>query len=260
MTQAEIDAGSFTQTATVSGDWTGRSVSASDTEIVPLVQAPAFTVSLAADISEFDAVGDAITYTATVTNTGNETTAPDAVTVPGVTLTCSPAGALAPGATSTCSGTLTTTTGADVVRAATVTWGAESATSPPVTVNWVARQSFSVTLAADISEFDTVGAVITYTATVTNTGNETDTPETVAIEGTALTCTPAGPLTPGVSTSCSPAPSHHNHRRRRHPHRHRHLGHRLHHQRPRHRRLGRPTAASRSPWLLTSASSTRSAP
>ena len=51
VTQAEIDAGSFTQTATVAGDWTGRSVSASDTEIVPLVQAPAFTVSLVADIT-----------------------------------------------------------------------------------------------------------------------------------------------------------------------------------------------------------------
>ena len=203
VTQTEINAGSFTQAATVSGDWTGRPVSASDTEVVPLVQAPAFTVALSAAPTSFDSVGAVITYTATVTNTGNQTRAPDGVTVPGVTLVCSPAGALAPGASSTCTGTLTTTTGADVVRAATVNWGANSATSQPVTVAWVARRGFTVTLAADPTSFDTIGDVITYTATVTNIGNETSAPDAVTIPGVTLLCSPAGALAPGASSTCT---------------------------------------------------------
>ena len=163
-----------------------------------------FSVTLAADIGEFDTVGDVITYTATVTNTGNETDTPDAGHEPGRDADLHPGRRLwRPGASTTCTGTFTTTTGADVTRTATVTWGADSATSDPVTVAWVARRGFTVTLAADISEFDTVGDVITYSATVTNTGNETDTPDAVTVEGTTLTCTPTGPLDPGDSTTCT---------------------------------------------------------
>ncbi|HYN68475.1 MAG TPA: hypothetical protein VES93_16450, partial [Ornithinibacter sp.] len=203
VTKAEIDAGGFTETATVAGDWTGRPASATDTEFVPLVQAAAFSVSLSADIGEFDTVGTTITYTAVVTNTGNQSRSPDDVAVPDVALTCTPTGPLSPGASTTCTGTLTTTTGADVVRTATVTWGEQSATSAPVTVTWVPRPAFTVSLAADINDFDTVGTPITYTATVTNTGNEADTPDDVAVPDVALTCTPAGPLSPGASTTCT---------------------------------------------------------
>ncbi len=95
--------------------------------------------ALAADIAEFDTVGTTITYTATVTNTGNEADAPDVRGRAGRRPDLHPRRRpLAPGASTTCTGTLTTTTGADVVRTATVTWGAQSATSDPVTVTWVA--------------------------------------------------------------------------------------------------------------------------
>ena len=112
-----------------------------------------FTVALASDITDFDTVGTVITYTATVTNTGNQADTPDSVTVGSaaghqadtaaavaaddVTLSCTPSGSLAPAATTTCTGKLTTSTGADVTRTATVTWGEQSATSEPVTVTWV---------------------------------------------------------------------------------------------------------------------------
>ena len=88
--------------------------------------------------------------------------------MPGVSLTCVPAGGPVPGGEHRCTGGLTTTGGADVTRTATVTWDAESATSAPVTVTWVPVRAFTVALASDIADFDTVGTVITYTATVTN--------------------------------------------------------------------------------------------
>ena len=69
------------------------------------------------------------------------------------------------------------------MRTATVTWDAESATSAPVTVAWVPVRAFTVALAADIADFDTVGTVITYTATVTNTGNQADAPDSVTVPG-----------------------------------------------------------------------------
>ena len=203
VTQAELDAGGFTQAASVAGDWTGLAASASDTERVPLVRSAAFTVALAANIADFDSVGTVITYTATVTNTGNQADTPDSVTVPGVALTCAPTGALAPAASTSCTGGLTTTSGADVVRAATVTWDAESATSAPVTVAWVPVRGFTVALAADITDFDTVGTVITYTATVSNTGNEADAPDSVTIPGVTLTCTPTGDIGPAATSTCT---------------------------------------------------------
>lgn len=136
VTQTELDAGGFDLTATVHGDWTGLAASATDTEHVPLVRATAFSVGLVADVASFDTVGAVITYTATVTNTGNEAGRPDAVTVPGVTLSCVPAGNVPPAATISCTGTLTTTSGADVARTATVTWSTNTADSNPVTVTW----------------------------------------------------------------------------------------------------------------------------
>ena len=203
VTQPELDAGGFVQAAAVQGDWTGLLASATDTERVPLVRSTGFTVALASDIADFDTVGTVITYTATVTNLGNQGDAPDSVTVAGVSLTCAPAGALLPGASTSCTGGLTTTSGADVIRTATVTWDAESATSAPVTVTWVPVRAFTVALASDIADFDAVGTVITYTATVTNLGNQGDAPDSVTVAGVSLTCAPAGALLPGASTSCT---------------------------------------------------------
>ncbi len=203
VTQPELDAGGFDLTVTVQGDWTGLTAAATDTRRVPLVRATTFSVALAADIADFDTVGTPITYTATVTNTGNQAHQPDSVTIDGVSLTCSPTGAVPPGATIGCIGTLVTTSGADVVRTAAVAWGASSADSNPVTITWVARRGFTVGLAADIADFDTVGTPITYTATVTNTGNQAHQPDSVTIDGVSLTCSPTGAVPPGRRSAAS---------------------------------------------------------
>lgn len=137
VTTAELAAGSFTLSAAVSGDWTGLAASAAASQPVPLVTSTGFTITLAADISEFDTVGDVITYTATITNTGNQADQPDTITIDGVTLSCQPIGPVAPQATITCTGTLITTAAADVTRTASVAWDAEAAQSTPVTISWV---------------------------------------------------------------------------------------------------------------------------
>lgn len=134
VTQADLDAGGFDLTATVSGDWTGLPAEATDAERVPLVRSAGFDLVLAADIAEFDTVGAVIGYTATITNTGNQTGRPDTVTIDDVTLTCTPATDVAPGDTITCTGSLTTNTAADVTRTATATWPGGTTDSNPVTV------------------------------------------------------------------------------------------------------------------------------
>ena len=80
VTQADVDAGSFTNTATVTGTPpVGPDVMAPDTVIVPAVQTPSILVTKTADQASFAAVGDILTYTFTVQNTGN-------VTLTGVTV------------------------------------------------------------------------------------------------------------------------------------------------------------------------------
>ncbi|RIW18121.1 PKD domain-containing protein, partial [Algoriphagus lacus] len=76
LTQADIDAGTFTNTATVSGTALGTTVSAIDDDIQSLTQTPALTLDKQIKSgSPYDAVGDIITYDYVITNSGNVTLA-----------------------------------------------------------------------------------------------------------------------------------------------------------------------------------------
>ena len=178
ITQADIDAGSVTNTASVSD---GTTTSPSVSETVTADQSPALSIAKNALTADFAAVNDRVDYEYIVTNTGNVTIT-DPITVSddkiaAVTCPVLPGGGLAPSATHTCTASYFVTQ-ADidagfVTNAASATDG--TATSPNVseTVNAVQAPSLSVTKTAQTASFATPGDVLTYNYLVRNTGNVT---------------------------------------------------------------------------------------
>uniref|UniRef100_UPI0013D9A6DF DUF7507 domain-containing protein n=1 Tax=Sphingobacterium luzhongxinii TaxID=2654181 RepID=UPI0013D9A6DF len=125
----------------------------------------------------YDAVGDVITYTITVTNTGNVTlnnvSVVDAKVGLNETIT-----SLAPGAANAVTYNPTYSilqadlNAGSFVNTATATHNSVSHEAS-ATVTAVQSPDFTITKTADVSTYDAVGDVITYTITVTNTGNVT---------------------------------------------------------------------------------------
>ena len=163
--------------------------------------------------------GDTITYTFTVTNTGNVTLNPVALSDPklGGALTC-PATTLAGGASMTCTAVTYTLTVADVDagavnNTATVTGtpptgpavtGTDN-TSPPIAGSpAISLDKTAVTIVDGDGNGPDAGDTITYTFLITNTGNVTLTAVAVSdpLLG-AITC-PAGALAPGATRTCTP--------------------------------------------------------
>ncbi|MBH0010036.1 hypothetical protein [Salinibacterium sp. SWN1162] len=143
VTQGEIDAGSYTNSATVSGDAWGETVtSEADTATTAITQVPALTATQTANVSTFTAAGDTLVFTIAITNDGNTTlTAVDVATsLPGLSLDCAAlANTLAPGATGSCEATLVITDqSSDLSNVATVTSEQTTALSNQSTVLFVA--------------------------------------------------------------------------------------------------------------------------
>jgi uncharacterized repeat protein (TIGR01451 family) len=204
---------------------------------VPGDQNPRLTiVKTATPAPVIATVGDVITYSYLVTNTGNVTltdvTVDDTHLPPAGPLatgpTCPPAAAsVAPGQTVTCTATyLTTQADIDngrVNNTATATGQPPTPAggpTPPPEVSppspWEtpipSRPSLAVVKDSDPDEAHKVGDTITYTYTVTNDGNVTQTDITVtdhltAPAGPELTVTcPATTLAPAASMTCTAAP------------------------------------------------------
>ena len=163
MTQADLDAGTITNVASAAATSPGGPVVAPDSEITSTAQqTPDLTVTKTVDEAEYDAPGDVLTYTVTVTNTGNITlTGVDVTDVapgPGAfDLDCGPLPAvLAPGDDLTCTATYEVTQ-ADVddgsvtnSAEATSPTGPISVASLPVTS--LAQQSASLAVAKTVDE------------------------------------------------------------------------------------------------------------
>jgi len=186
ITQADVNAGIVTNTATATGyDPSDNPVEDTDDETVEgPKQSPDINLVKTASPQTYDEVGDVITYTFTVTNTGNVTLTDVVIDDPltgSVDLSVSPS-TLVPGATGTATAIYTITNDdlndGEVVNVATVT-GKDPSDNPvededDETIE-SPKQSPDINLVKTASPqtYDEVGDVITYTFTVTNTGDAT---------------------------------------------------------------------------------------
>ncbi len=232
ITQADVDAGNLSNIATVAGTAavTGTPVADNDTVSIPgPAQIPALTVAKAVTAGgTFDAVADVVSYSYTVTNTGNITlTAPVTVTddrIARVTCPVFPGAGVAPGGTYVCTGSYTITQ-ADLDAGSVLNTATATASQPvvprnpgdPTSVDLTATDTATATasqlpaLRVDKRlktgtpvSFDSVGDVLTYEYVVTNTGNVTTTAAVTITDDRipgSLTCAPTG-LAPGASAIC----------------------------------------------------------
>jgi uncharacterized repeat protein (TIGR01451 family) len=212
-TQADIDAGQILNTATATGkDPNGTSVQDQDDETVEgPKQEPEITLVKTAVPQDYSSVGETITYTFAVTNTGNVTLSNVNIDDPltgSVDLAVTPS-TLAPGESGTATATYNTTqddlNAGEILNTATAT-GSDPGGNPVQDTDdetVVGQQNPAIMLlkSADPQVYSSVGETITYTFTVTNTGNVTLTDVEIddALTGSVdLAVTPAT-LAPGAS-------------------------------------------------------------
>ncbi|MEM8979354.1 MAG: Ig-like domain-containing protein [Pseudomonadota bacterium] len=232
LTQADIDAGGLTNTATAEGspplgapvtDVSDNTGPGSDPTVLTIPAAPGLALDKrlkAGSGPSFNAPGQVLVYEFEVTNTGNVTlndpvSITDAlITNAGGSIICA-AGPLAPGASLLCEGSYAVTQ-ADVdagerLNSATASAGATVSNIAETRTPATQTPALMVVKTADpvpAADFIT-GAVITYTYDVTNTGNTTlTTPVQISdnlIADGDITCPafPATGLAPGALYQCS---------------------------------------------------------
>ena len=187
VTQADLDAGSVSNTATATGQPpTGPPLTPTDTVRVPGAQTPDLTLEKVADVTSVAAPDDVITYTFTAENAGNVTLTDVSITdpLPGLSdLVCAPVQplTLAPTEVLECTATYEVTQ-ADLDSGAVFNTATATGTpptgprlTPPDTVGVPVEQTPALTLdkVADVTSVSMVGDEIIYTFTATNTGNVT---------------------------------------------------------------------------------------
>jgi uncharacterized repeat protein (TIGR01451 family) len=232
LTQADVDAGSVANTATATAtapSGMATPVSASSSAIVTIAPKPALTLVKSATPStpaDFT-VGQVVTYSFAVTNTGNVTLTDVQVTEGAFTgtgtlppPTCPAAAAvLAPGEQVVCTTDYTLTQ--DDIDAGSVTNAAAATADPPgttplsvipsssVTIPQLANPAVTLVKATPTAAITTAGQVVEYTFTITNSGNTTlSNPKAVegSFSGSGKMSTPDCPavsLVPGEDTVCT---------------------------------------------------------
>ena len=217
VTQADLDNGSVNDTSTVTGSVVGGGLitAVSNQVTVPAVRADSISVTKSPSPTFVTAANQSVTYTFTVTNTGNQTLSNVGVSdVPALNATATCTGRTNP--TATCSGTTTillpgqvaTFTGTYTVTTANFTAGSftdtatASGTPPgggsPVTGTAMATVNtakISVTKTANPTTVTAANQTVTYTFVVTNNG-------TVPLSNVGVTDVPAlatGPTCTGLT-------------------------------------------------------------
>lgn len=214
ITQADLDAGSVTNTATASADGV---TSAPDSATVTAAQGPALVLAKTATPLTYGAVGDVISYTYLVTNSGNITlSGPFTVSDDKATdESCPVTASLDPGDSITCTASYTITQAdldaGSVTNIASATNGTTTSNNDSATVTAVPAPGLTLTKTPDRTTFSKVGTVIHYQYVVTNTGNVSLAgPVVVTDNKTTVTCpslTTIGDLDtnldPGESVTCT---------------------------------------------------------
>ncbi|MBC5848920.1 gliding motility-associated C-terminal domain-containing protein, partial [Flavobacterium kayseriense] len=201
ITQSDIDAGKVVNTALATAkdpkgnsvtDISGTTVTNDTPTDTPLTQTPRIALVKTAAVGGTGKLGDVITYTFAVTNTGNTTLTNVIVTDPmtGLTITGNPIATLAVGASnSTIKGTYTITqsdidTG-KVVNTALATAkdpkgnsvtdisGTTTTNDTPTETPLAQRPSLEIVKNSTSENYTNVGDILNYTIKVTNTGNVT---------------------------------------------------------------------------------------
>ena len=226
LTQADVDAGTFSNTATVTGTPpTGSDVTDPDDDTQTITPVPSInlvkTGTLDLGNNNRADEGDTITYAFTVTNTGNVTLTNVTLTdtVGGITINGGPIASLAPGASNSTTFTGTYTLSQTDLDAATFTNTATVSGTTPAGGSVDDSDDDTQTLDPDPSvELQKVGTLndgangepdegetITYVFTVTNTGNVTLTNLiiTETVGDITFVGSPIASLEPGQSNNTS---------------------------------------------------------
>lgn len=233
-TQADVDnGGNLTNSATAEGTPPGSDTptpSDPSTNEIPVDQKPGLSLVKTADPAEQSSykVGETITYSFAMTNTGN-TTLTDVHPVEGdfsgtgtLTDPVCPAAAesMAPGAAVTCTATYTLTQ-ADVDAGKVTNTATGTGTTPTgdptpsdpstVTIPNTTHPALALVKTSDVAKITTVGQAVTYSFKITNTGDVTQKnvhPAEGAFNGSGALPEPTCPaaaasLAPGASVTCT---------------------------------------------------------
>ena len=180
VTQADLDAGEITNTATASTVYNGETIADDDSITIPAVAGPFLKVTKSADVESCNEAGQVINYTITVENTGNVTLTDITVTDPTATITGgSPIASLAPGETATATASYTVTQAdldaGEITNTATASTVYDDETitdDDSVTIPAAAGPSLKVEKSSE-GTYKEAGDLITYYVKVANTGNVT---------------------------------------------------------------------------------------
>ncbi|NCA72494.1 MAG: DUF11 domain-containing protein, partial [Sphingobacteriia bacterium] len=181
LTQADIDAGSFTNTATVKGQYPGiPDVTDSDEDTQTLERTPALTLEKELTTApEPIELGSELTYTVTATNTGNVTLTDVVVSDSLITPASETCASVAPTQTCVLSGTYTVTQAdmdvGQVVNTATADSDQTDAVTDAVTTLIDTTPALTVEKVLTSADPNPIvlGSVLTYTVTATNDGDVT---------------------------------------------------------------------------------------
>src|SRR5690606_23113636 len=177
--QMNIDTGSIVNIAFASGkDPNDNTIEDTDDETVTAIQTPGIQLEKTADVLTYDSVGDQITYSFVVSNTGNVTLSNVEVNDPLYNLTFGPV-TLSPSASETFTYTYTIAQvdidNGSIYNQATVS--GEDPNNSPVedtddeTVTAIQTPGIQLEKTADVLTYDSVGDQLTYSFVVSNTGN-----------------------------------------------------------------------------------------
>ena len=199
VTQAELDAGgNLSNTVTADSNESGPDT---DTLVIPISQTPALSLVKSATPSTYSTVGQSISYSYLVSNSGNVrlagpvTVADDKATVscPALSTIGNNDGFLDPGESITCTRehaiTQADLNSGSVTNTAKASAGGIDSNEDKATVNAIQRKTLSLDKSALPATYDSVGDLIAYSYLVTNTGNVRLTgPVTVADDKTTVIC------------------------------------------------------------------------
>ena len=220
VTQTDVDAGSFTNTGSVTDDdvCTAGDPACEDTVVITFTPNPSLTIDKVETSAGPYVVGNTLTYDIVVTNTGNVTLTNVTVSDTAATLgACVPANGsdLAPLATMTCAAShLVTQTDVDAgsftntgsVTDDDVCTAGDPACEDTVVITFTPNPSLTIDKVETSAGPYVVGNTLTYDIVVTNTGNVTLTNVTVSDTAATLgACVPANgsDLAPLATMTCA---------------------------------------------------------